>query len=429
MFRTGAQMSLLVLLTGLLFLRESQWRPVAELEAGGIDALALLDRAANERLVAHGWRQAPRNLPVNLIAIDSNSLNGHPWPWSPLDFSLFLQAAMPYKPEVVAIEETLDWDKVPLAAAERQKLPQYGRILQDALLRSSKVLLGQRLGWPEDPAAEPKLQEAPLIHHVTGSLLEVPEWTVITDQPKEEYRANAALGFTNLPTDRTALHDVPLVLRYHGQIVPSFVLQAVLLWQRLSLDDVQVTLGSELVAGKLHIPIDARGRMRVNFGAPRTRFGFDELLLANEQVAAKQKPVIPVSRLDGSIVLLGRTDPASEVYPVGLDRKVSSGEMFASAIATVQSGAWLSRVPWWFDGALIALAVLLGFWIPRWRKGRVALWGFVALLLYALAGALVFDFMHLWLPLVLPAGLILFIILYRASTPNYVWKLRRPVIL
>src|SRR5262249_53360074 len=154
---------------------------------------------------------------------------------------------------------------------ERQKLPQYEKMLRDSLLRAPKALLGAELGWPEDPETIPTIGAAPLLPHVKGDLRQVPEWTVIEHQPKEDFRSAVTLGFTNIPERKHPLNATPLVLRYQGRIVPSFPLQAVLLWMKLSPDDVTVVLGSHIAVGsKLQIPIDDEGRMRVNYGAPVT---------------------------------------------------------------------------------------------------------------------------------------------------------------
>jgi hypothetical protein len=430
MFRTGAQMAILIVLAGLFLLREAHWWPMNAVDEAFADHIALAERRATDWARQRGWAPPTRTMPVVLVAIDENSLADHPWPWNPLDFSLFLRAAQTFRPDVVVIDEVLDWDHTNLPASERQKLPQYERMLRDTLLRTPKVLLGQRLGWPDDPDVVPPLHEAPFFRRVTGNLLEVPEWTAIEAQPKEEFRLSSAVGFTNLPQGLPSTTKVPLVLRYQGQIVPSLVLQAAILWHKLSADEIEVVLGSHVALGpKRRIPIDKRGQMRLNFGAEALRIGYDELLLAAEQVAAKQKPKIPVERLAGSIALLSRTDPASRTLPVTLRGRVSPGEILATAIATIQGGVYPSLAPRWFNFALIGVAALAGLMIPRWKRTTVALGAFAVLLLYLLTAVAVMHLEGICLPLVLPVGLLLFIVLYRAATPNSVWRLRRPVIL
>jgi CHASE2 domain len=409
MFKTGAQMFLLVLLTGLFLVREAREWPCAMVDDGFGDGLSL---------VAPRFTQ-PQTAPVTLVAIDDSSVASHAWPWTPLDYSLFAQAVLPFKPEVTAIDQMLDWEHLNVDSAERQKLPQYEKILGDTLLQCPKLLLAAHLGWPDDPQEIPPLQEAPILRKVAGDLRAIPEWTVIERQPKEEFRLSATLGFTNVPFHREPIDTVPLVLRYRGEVVPSFVLQAVLMWAKLSPDDVSVKLGAQIDLGdKLHIPIDAAGAMRVNFGTPKTRIGFDELLLSAEQIAAKRKPQAPVDRLAGGIALLARTDSPSRLLSLALRKDGSEGELFAAAIATIQEQSFLRRAPWWLDLALIAVVAVAGLWIPRWRKGKVALGALGGLIIYVLGALAVLTTQHVWAPIVLPLGLALFVTLYRCATPN-----------
>src|SRR4029434_9465744 len=188
MFRTGAQFMLLMLTVGLLLLRESQ-QPFA----GGIDDAFADFLARNSR------REEPR-APVTLVEINANSLKGHPWPWTPLDFALFFQAANAFQPEAVATDEVLSWEAQNLAPEQRQKLREYEKILREHVLRSPKVLLGAKLGFPEDPQVIPQLQETALIRHVTGDVNSIPEFTTIAEQAEENLRLSAFSGFTHLAT-------------------------------------------------------------------------------------------------------------------------------------------------------------------------------------------------------------------------------------
>jgi hypothetical protein len=425
MFKTGSQMMLLVLLTGLFLISESRRLPIRL----GDEAFADLLGELSAKLPQPAAAKAAQAAPVALISIGESSLASHPWPWTPLDYSLFVQAILPFHPEVVAIDEILDWERASLSPGDRQKLPQYEKILREALLRCPKLLLGARLGWPEDPQAIPPLQEAPLLKKVSGDLREIPEWTAIEHQPKEDYRLSATLGFLNPPPGERWINRAPLVLRYRGQVVPTFALQAVLLWQRLSPDDVTVVLGSHIAAGeKLRIPINDRGEMRVNFHAPLTQIGFDDLLLANEQVAARQKATAPVERIAGAIALLARTEPKARTLPFPLGRRGATGELSAAAIATIQSQTFIRRVPHWFDFAFVGSVALLAYWIPEWKRrtaSYIALGLFAA---YSLGAAALYYFQRMTLPAALPIGLLLFLVLYRLATPHWAWRPRRPVI-
>jgi hypothetical protein len=429
MFRTGAQMSLLVLLAGCLLFWLSRSGPVRYFDDAAGSRIAQVQGWGEELASQQKWLHRPPPVPVTLVAADDACIANHPWPWSPLEYSLFVQAALPFQPEVLAIEEILEWDRANLAPGDRQKLPQYEKILRDSLLRAPKVVLAADLGWPEDPNTIPPAREAPILRNVRGDLRAIPEWTVIEREPKEELRLAANIGFTNLLESAHTVRSVPLMLRYQGRVVPSMPLQAIILWQKLSADDVHVVLGSEITLGQFHIPIDAHGEMRVNFGTPHTVMTFDDLLLAAEQTAAKQKVTAPVERLQGGVALLARTDKSAPHLALGHGRAGTAGELYAAAIATIQAQSYLHRVPVWVDWGLIGCAVLVAAWVPRWKKQKVALRSFIAFAAYLITAFVLFWTNRLVLPMALPLGLALFIALYRVATPDSVWNLSRPVIL
>ena len=407
----------LVLLAGLALMHGSRQEP-----------LAAWDNAFADFLAMHSRRSAPP-APVTLVAIDDSSLANHPWPWTPLDYSLFFQAVLPLKPEVFAVDEVLDWSRFGLPDDQQRKLPQYEKILRDMILSSPKVLLGSELGFSEDPSVIPPLQEVPTVRHVQGAAGRIPEFTLIERQPTENFRLSSTVGFINLPPVYERHSSVPLVLRYRGQVVPAFPLQAVMLWMKLTPDDVAVELGSHIQLGKtLRIPIDAAGRMRVDFGSPRAGFSFDELILASEQAAAGRSPLVPLARLKGGIVLLARTDTAARTVPLAARRKGSPGELFAAAIATIQNQSFIRRAPLWAEGAVIAAFMLLSYRIPRLKKWTAAGLGTLSLVIYVMLAMAVFNRWLVWLPATVPLGAVLVFVLLRAVTPDSAGRPKRPVI-
>ncbi len=417
MFRTGAQFMFLVLLAGLALMHESRQEP-----------LAAWDNAFADFLAIHSHRSAPP-APVTLVAIDDSSLANHPWPWTPLDYALFFQAALPLQPEVCAVDEVLDWSRFGLPEEQERKLPQYEKILRDLILTAPKNLLGSELGFPEDPSVIPPLQEVPAVRNVKGLVDRIPEFTLIERQPTENFRLSSTVGFINLPPVYERHNSVPLVLRYRGQVVPAFALQAVMLWMQLTPDDVAVELGSHIQLGKsLRIPINATGRMRVDFGSPRGEFSFDDLILASEQTAAGARPQVPLDRLKGGIVLLARTDTAARTVPLGARRKGSPGELFAAAIATIQNQSFIRRAPLWAEGVIIAIFMLVSYRIPRLKKWLTVVIGVLALVIYVMLAMAVFSRWLVWLPATIPLGAVLVFVLLRVVTPDSAGRPKRPVI-
>ena len=419
MFRTGAQFMLLVLLAGLALMNQSRTEPLATWDNDFADFLAM---------------NCPRHAaapPVTLVGINDSYLTSHPWPWNPLDFSVFFQSVLPLKPGVVGVDQVLDWERaIVLPEDQARKLPQYEKILRDNILRAPKMLLGSTLGIPDDPQVIPPLQEVPLLRNVHGSLSEIPEYTAIELQPAEAYRLSSTVGFTNLPRTHPRFNSVPLVLRYRGQITPTFPLQAVLLWAKLTPDDVTVQVGSYIDIGKkFRIPIDATGQMRVDFGAPFSHIDFDELALASVQKEAASKPIVPIDQIAGGVVLLSRTDLAARELPLAARRNGSPGELFAAAIATIEAQSFIQPAPSWAQYTVIAVFMLLSYRVPRWKKWKTIFAGVVALVVYMLVALAVFGRWLIWLPGVVPVGVVAVCVLFRLVTPDSFGRPKRPVIL
>lgn len=416
MFRTGAQLMLLVLILGLVLMRESRQEPVSAVDSAFADFLAMNSKRLD----------APA--PVTLVEINDASLRDHPLPWTPLDFALFFQSANNFGPDLLATDAVLDWDESKLPQDQQTKLEQYRKFLREHLLRAPKVLLGARLGFPEDPDRPVEKEPVPVLRNVTGELSAVPDFTAVEERAAEEYRLSSVTGFTNLPGESNWHRSVPMILRYRGQIVPSFVLQAVVMWEKLTLDDVRVEIGSKISLGdQVEIPIDAAGRMRVDFGVPRGRCGLDDLVLSTAQSEAKTETHVAPEMFAGKLLLLSRVDAASKTLRLAAGRKGSEGELFAAAIGTVQSRTFIRRAPFWVECIVLGIAMIACLWLPRWRKGRMAFSCALALLFYVLAGLWVFGSQLVWIPIVLPAGLALFLAAYRMATPGTEGELPKAV--
>ena len=407
MFQSAAQFMILVALVGLVLMRESRQTPIDGLDESFADFLAINSRRTEEPA------------PVTLVGIDESNLKERPWPWTPLEFAIFFQAAEIFKPAATATNELLHWDPKQMTPDATRKLPQYQKILREHILRSSKVLVGAQLGYPEDPTMPPAVQETPLIRNVLGDLSGIPEFTAIETQADEDFRLSSITGFANLPQPSRYTRTAPLVFRYHGQVVPSFVLQAILIWEKLTTDDVTVEPGVRIsLADRVQIPIDREGRMRIDFGVHRRRCGYDELVLSSDQLENGRATIVPREWLSGKLLLLTRTDAAAKNVQFAPGRATSTGELFAAAIGTIQNRSFIKRAPIWFDYGIVAIMIMIARACRRWRKFSTVMILLLGTVAYVMMAITFFGFTLTWLPIILPAGLALFIALFRLATPG-----------
>jgi hypothetical protein len=219
----------------------------------------------------------------------------------------------------------------------------------------------------------------------------VPEFTAVEVWAEETFRGSARPGWTNLPDGLGALGTCPLVLRYRGQPVPAFTLQLAMETAKITIEEVEVVIGSHIALGKAkRIPIDDRGRMLVNFGATFDRVTYDEVLL-----------------------VLGRTDSYVSNFVTPAGAKTSPAEVFATALATIHADAYPRRIGAWFDWLLTALVAVAGFWLPRAKGGRVTFLVIVTTLVFGCGAWLLFTKSLILLPGVLIAGLALWVLILR----------------
>ncbi|HEX4086060.1 MAG TPA: CHASE2 domain-containing protein [Chthoniobacteraceae bacterium] len=396
-----------VLAVGVLLLRESHAPPLAGIEETFINWLAANSDAQ------HG------EAPVTLVEINDNSMLYYPLPWSPLNYADFLDGVLQFQARVAAVEPVLIWNEKTMTEAQALEQPQYEKLLHYRILQTPKIELGALLGVPEDPDVIPPMQPLPALRNVQGPLNDVPEFTVVESEPDEDLRLTAGLGFTNVPRSEATAEHAPMVFRYRGELVPSFALEAMMLWHGVTPDDVEVRLGDSIRLGnKLTIPVNDSGAMLVDWRQPYDRAGFDDLVLAQDQLEHKHTPVIDPAKLKDRMVILARTDHAAQTLPLPTGRNGSSGELFAAAIATAEAHAFARPAGWEGSALVLALGVAMGaivslkrrLWVPLMTLGFGA--GYLVLCLG------VFEGTRIALPLTPMMGLVAFIAFFRLLAPG-----------
>lgn len=379
-----------------------------------VKPFAVVDRTYAGWLSANAHRM-PEQVPLALVQIDNSSLQTqNAWPWKPLDYALFFQTILPFHPAVIGVVPPLEWKKTKVANHEltAQDL-QYTTVLHDFLLQTPKLLLASKFGNAEDSELLPPMQEMPTLRHVRGDVSQLPAFNIVTQQAQKSLRLAGTSGFTNLNDGDSEKNTVPLLLSYRGEVVPSFVLEAAMLWLKLTPDDVRVELGKAIRMGnRFSIPIDRRGNMQVNFHHRIGGVGFGDLLLAASQTQAHLPSKIPRDGFHKKLVLLARTDSASKTVRFANGEKASPGELFAQAIATIQSQSFIREAPMTVSVLLILLALVWGALALRIGKLNAVMASLFLLVIYLLACLAIFQKTTTLMPLFLPAGLLVFIVSY-----------------
>ena len=344
-------------------------------------------------------KNAPSNgvaVPLTIVDVGGDSMlaksRGAPAPEktggaiSPVEYALFLQAALEFNPTVVAFGPILQWD------GQNKDQEQ---IFLDQAMRVPKLLTAAELTVSNDPDAP--VVEVPAFTQVTGKRGGLAEFSAIGRQPSEDLRVISTVGFINLPKEVSDEVHVPLLFQYRGEVIPSFALQALMLWMRVTPSEVKIDIGSaiDLPQGK-RIPIGADGALLVN---PSTLKGarllkLNELLLAAQQHENKASGGAQLEDIRDHIVFARAS--LNPRYPNAI----------ASAIATVQANAFVHRVHWIFDVVfIIALSAASGI-ARRFSRIDLVLAAIAVSAGYAMLAIVLISRWYIWLPGVLPLGAI-----------------------
>jgi len=366
---------IVVLLLGVLFLREPRFQRSEEI------FLRWLLRHSDA---------ATKTVPLTIIEVGKEN------PPAPLETALLLQGLLEFKPTVVAIESVVQWS----ALAKDQE-----QIFIDQAMRVPKLLLGAELTASPDPDAP--VAEIPGFGNVTGRRGDLPAFSGIEHQPSEDVRVLSTLGFVNFPAEAAAELRVPLLFQYRGEVIPSFALEAIMLWLRTTPDEVKIDIGSSItLPNGIKIPIRSDGTLLVN---PRVtqrarRITIDELLLAAQQHESGAASGIRLEDIRTQLVV---ARPA-----------LNTPDLLAAAIATIQAQTFVRRVSWMFDCVIVAAAAALSGWFRKFSRIDLLIGAIAFTAGYCLIAVGILSRWALWLPGFLPLGAVWISFLFAMILPK-----------
>lgn len=396
---------LVVLLGGLLFLREPHFQRSEEFflrwllknsdPHGPAAALTVVDIGHDNTMDRTPAKEGDESSPhsgMNVV--------------SPMEFALFLQSALEFQPTVIAFENILRW---------REGEKDQEQVLIDQAMRVPRLLLAAELTTTPDPDAPGP--EIPGFSNVTGKRGDLVEFSGVGRQPSEELRLIATGGFTNLPDEISDGIHVPLLFRYRGEVIPSFAFEAILLWLRVTPNEVAIDLDSHIsLPNGRKIPIRSDGTVLISPSASRKARHMD---LGDLLVAAQQRDTgknAEVASLRDQIVL-ART-PANPLSPP---------DVFAATIATIQSSAYVHRVSWIFDCIILLLAAAVVGKLRDISRVDLVLGAIAFTAAYCLAALAIISRWLIWLPGFLPLGAVWLLVIVSVVIPHR-HRARREVI-
>jgi hypothetical protein len=375
MERPSIWVIIVVLLLGVLFLREPRFQHSEEYFL--------------RWLIRHS-QPAVKTVPLTIVEI------GRENPPPPLEAALLLQGILEFKPTVVGIEPVLQW-------GERSKDQE--QIFIDQAMRVPKLLLGAELTASPDPDAP--AAEIAGFTRVTGRRGDLPEFSGIEHQPGEDVRILSTLGFVNLPEEVADDLHVPLLFQYRGEVIPSFALQAALLWMRLTPGEVKIDIGTAItLPNGTKIPIRSDGTLLIN---PRMvnrarHVTLNELLLAAQQHESGAAAGIRLEDIRSHLVL---------ARP-----ETNAPDLFAAAIGAIQTNSFVRRVSWIFDCMMVVFAAALSGAVRRFSRIDLIIGAIAFSAAYCLIALGIISRFSIWIPAWLPLGAVWISVFFAIVLPK-----------
>jgi len=375
MERPSIWVIIVVLLLAVLFLREPRFQRSDEIFL--------------RWLIRHS-QPAAKAVPITIVE------TGRKNPPAPLEVALLLQGILEFKPTVIAIEPILQW-------GERSKDQE--QIFIDQAMRVPRLVLGAELTATPDPDAP--VAEITGFTKVTGRRGDLPEFSGIEHQPGEDVRILSTLGFINLPGESADDLHVPLLFQYRGEVIPSFALQAALLWMRLTPGEVVIDIGTAItLPNGTKIPIRSDGTLLVN---PRMvqrtrRITLNELLLAAQQHES------------GAVTAIRLEDIRTQLVLARPETKTP--DLSAAAVAAIQTKSFVRRVNWIFDCAMVVFAAALSGALRRFSHIDLIIGAIAFTAAYCLVALAIISRFSIWIPAWLPLGATWISVLFAIVLPK-----------
>ncbi|HWY41257.1 MAG TPA: hypothetical protein VNX27_10720 [Chthoniobacterales bacterium] len=350
-----------VLLLGVLFLREPRFQ--------GSEEIFL-------RWLLRHSQPATKAVPMTIVEVGKEN------PPPPLETALLLQGLLEFKPTVVAVEPVLQWG---------ERVKDQEQIFIDQAMRVPNVLLGAELTVSPDPDAP--VAEITGFTHVTGRRGDLPEFSGVEHQPSEDVRVLSTLGFVNFPKEAADDLHVPLLFQYRGEVIPAFALQAIMLWLRVTPDEVKIDIGSSVeLPNGITIPVRSDGTLLVTprMAQPARRITIDELLLAAQQHESGATSGIRLEDARSQLIL-ART-------------VTTTPDLFAAAIASIQAKTFVRRVSRIFDYVIVVMIAALSGWLRKFSRVDLIIGAVAFSAAYCLLALGIISAWSIWLPAWLPLG-------------------------
>ena len=204
-----------------------------------------------------------------------------------------------------------------------------------------------------------------------------------------------AVGHINIVPDYDGIvrNELP-VIGFQGEYYPSFAAQIVRQQLNVPMEEVKLRLGHSLTIGRAVIPVDATGRMLINYYGPVgtfPRYSFYDVLNGKIDQAALRNKIVIMGQMATGIADLHVT-PAGHNFP--------GVEITATIISDILQQNFMTRPEWAHNaelGAIIFIGLFVMLLLPRLKALAGAIASLVLFAGVAGAGTYFFVSSGYWL--------------------------------
>ncbi|MBU2567342.1 MAG: CHASE2 domain-containing protein, partial [Elusimicrobia bacterium] len=213
------------------------------------------------------------------------------------------------------------------------------------------------------------------------------------------------IGHSNLTADSDGVirRAVPVIYS-DGKYYPSFVMQLVRLYRKISLDDIKVRPGKEITFGNARIPLGERMAMLIDYAGPVQTYPYYSVF---DVLTDK----IPPEVFKNKIIIVGyMATGLADLNVVPIGHNFPGTEIIANTLQNILEQKFISRPAWarsFEIGSLLFCAVLVTFLISRLKAQWSSLISAVVLLAIFAFGTYMFVKGGQWVKISYPSLLLL----------------------
>ncbi len=231
---------------------------------------------------------------------------------------------------------------------------------------------GQPYGQPDEPLPEyvskNKLLENNIIDNAETNPEEfTPLLTIDAYQPIAVLgeQADAIGALVALPDVDGGIRTEPLIINYYGELYPSMALTLAAKSLNLGIEDIKITVGSNVQLGRLNIKTDSHSLMNTFFYHDEEHNGAFQIDSFFDVLQGK----IPAEKYKNKIVLIGATAlGVGDSFVTPIDPTMSPVVTLAHSVSSILNEDFYVKPVWGFYarlGALILVALYIMFLLPK----------------------------------------------------------------